>query len=642
MKVIKRDGRVVDYNREKIEIAIEKANAEVRPKEKATKQEIKDICKYIEQTDRKRMLVEEIQDIIEEQLMDFKRFELAKKYMIYRYTRALVRKSNTTDETLLGLIKNQNRDFQDEEESKNAMLVPTQRNYIAGEVSKDLTKRILLPEKITKAHEEGILCFHNMEYFLQPMLNCSLINIGDMLDNGTVINEKLIETPKSFQVACDVMSRIMAIVASNQYGEQAANIKHLGKYIVRSKEKFKKELSEEFENLLSEEVIDKLTKKRLETEIKSGVQTIIYQLNTLITTNGQSPSATLFLHLDESDTYIEENAMIIEELLKQRCKGIKNEEGNYVIPEFPKLIYVLDENNSLNGGKYDYLTRLAVECSKECSYPSFISAKKLRENYDGNVFSPCGSRSFLNPWKNENGEYVFEGRFNQGVVSLNLPQIAIVSEGDEDRFWELLNERLELARDALMCRHYSLLGTVSDVAPINFRYGAISRLESEEKIDNLLRGGYSSLSLGYVGLYEMTKLMKNTSQFKKEGFDFAIKVLKKMKEAVDKWKKETGLGFVLYGTQSKGARRRFAIIDREEYGEITDINTKEYYTASYQINEKEELDEFERLKIEAEFQKLSLGGGVSFINLKQYNNDELDNLVKFIYDNVQYVEIDNK
>ena len=640
MKVIKRDGRVVDYNREKIAIAIEKANAEVRPKERATKQEIKEISKYIEQTDRKRILVEDIQDIIEEQLMDMKKFELAKKYMIYRYTRALVRKANTTDESILGLITNKNKEHGDEASNKKAILAPTQRNYIAGEVSKDLTKRILLPEKITKAHEEGILCFHDMDYFLQPIFNASLVNIGDMLDNGTVINGNLIETPKSFQVACDVMSRIMAIVASNQYGEQSVDISHLGKYIVRSYKKFKKELKEEFENTLSDDMIEKLTEQRLQREIKAGVQTIQYQLNTLITTNGQCPSTTIFLYLKEDDPFIEENAKIIEEFLKQRYEGIKNEEGIFTIPKYPKLIYVLDENNCLKGGKYDYLTRLAIKCSEKCVYPSYISAKKMKENYEGNVFSPMGTRNFLLPWKDENGNYKFEGRFNQGVVSINLPQIAIIADGDEESFWNLLDERLETCREALMCRHYALLGTDVDSAPINWRHGAIARMKAGDKIDELLKGGYSTLSLGYVGIYEMTKLMKGTSHTSQEGHDFAIKVMKKMKEATDRWRKETGLGFVLYGTPTGRVCKRFARIDREEFGEITGITDKEQYTNSYHIDDKEEMDLYERLKFEYEFQKLSLGGGISYIDMpsEDENTNNLEDIIKFIYDNVQYVE----
>ena len=441
MKVIKRDGRVVDFNREKIAIAIEKANQEVTEKERADKQDIKDIIKYIESLDKKRILVEDVQDIIEEQLMDKKKFKLAKKYMIYRYNRALVRKKNTTDESILGLIKNQNMEMLEDGTRKNAVLASSQRDYIAGEVSKDLTKRLLLPEKIVKAHEEGVLYFHDMDYFLQPIFNSSVIKIGDMLDNGTVINGKLIDSPKSFRVACTVLARILATVASTQYGGQSVDISHLGKYVRKSYEKFK----EEFGDVPSKEILD----KKIKEEVTSGVQTLQYQINTLMTTNGRSPLVSLFMYLREDDEYIKENALIIEEILKQRIEGMKDAEGKYINPEFPKLIYVIDENNCLNGGKYDYLTHLALDCANKTQEPSFISAKKMRENYSGNVFSPMGFRSFLIPWKDENGTYKFEGRFNQGIVSINLPQIAIVADGDEDKFFSLLDERLEMCH-----KHY--------------------------------------------------------------------------------------------------------------------------------------------------------------------------------------------
>ena len=644
MKVIKRDGKAVDYNREKIQIAIEKANNEVKPKERITKTEIREITKYIEELDKKRILVEDVQDIIEQQLMDRKKFELAKKYMIYRYTRALVRKSNTTDESILGLIKNKNKELLEENSNKNAVLASTQRDYIAGEVSKDLTKRILLPEKIAKAHEEGILHFHDMDYFLQPIFNCCLINIGDMLDNGTVMNGKLIESPKSFQVACTIMTQIIASVASNQYGGQSVDISHLGKYVRRSYNKFKKELEEEFGKELTPELIEKLTNQRLKKEVSAGVQTIQYQINTLMTTNGQSPFVTIFLNLKKDDPYIKENAMIIEEILKQRYEGIKNEKGVYITPAFPKLIYVLDEHNCLKGGEYDYLTKLAVKCSSKRLYPDYISAKKMRENYEGNVFSPMGCRSFLAPWKDENGNYKFEGRFNQGVVSINLPQIGIIADGDEDKFWELFDERLELCKEALMCRHYALLGTLSNTSPIHWRYGAIARMEAGEKIDKLLKGGYSSISLGYIGIYEVTKLMKGVSHTTPEGHDFAIKVMKHLNEATEKWKKETGIGFALYGTPAESLCYRFARIDREKFGEIRDITDKGYYTNSYHVDVREEIDAFEKLSFESEFQKLSLGGAISYIEIPnmRHNLKALEDVVKFIYDNIQYAEFNTK
>ncbi len=644
MKVIKRDGRAVDYNRDKIKIAIEKANNEVKPKERATKEEISEITKYIEELDKKRILVEDIQDIIEQQLMDRKRFDLAKKYMIYRYTRALVRKQNTTDESILGLIRNQNKELAEENSNKNSVLASTQRDYIAGEVSKDLTKRILLPEKITKAHEEGILHFHDMDYFLQPIFNCCLINIGDMLDNGTVMNGKLIESPKSFQVACTVMTQIIAAVASNQYGGQSVDISHLGKYVRRSYEKFKKEIETEFGNELSKDMIEKLAHQRLRKEVSSGVQTIQYQINTLMTTNGQSPFVTLFLNLKKDDPYIKENAMVIEEIIKQRYEGIKNEKGVYITPAFPKLIYVLDEHNCLKGGEYDYLTKLAVKCSSKRLYPDYISAKKMRENYEGNVFSPMGCRSFLSPWKDENGNYKFEGRFNQGVVSINLPQIAIIADGDEEKFWKLLDERLELCYEALMCRHYALLGTLSNTSPIHWRYGAIARMQPGEKIDKLLKDGYSTISLGYIGIYEMTKLMKGVSHTEPEGHDFAIKVMKHLRDTTDAWKAKTGIGFGLYGTPAESLCYRFARIDKEKFGEIKDVTDKGYYTNSYHVDVREPIDAFKKLAFESEFQKISSGGAISYIEIPNMKNNlkALEDLVKFIYDNIQYAEFNTK
>ncbi|MCI9287694.1 MAG: anaerobic ribonucleoside-triphosphate reductase [Clostridia bacterium] len=644
MKVIKRDGRAVDYDKEKIVVAIEKANNEVRAKERATKEDIKGIVNYIEELDKKRMLVEDIQDIIEEKLMELQKFELAKKYIVYRYTRALVRKQNTTDESILGLIKNQNKELSTENSNKNAVLASTQRDYIAGEVSKDLTKRMLLPEKITKAHEEGILHFHDADYFLQPIFNCCLVNIKDMLENGTVMNGKLIESPKSFQVACTVTTQIIAAVASNQYGGQSVDLKHLGKYLRKSKDKFKKELDELYKDKLPEDIIDGIVDQRLKAELAAGVQTIQYQINTLMTTNGQSPFVTLFLNLEENDEYIEENAMIIEEILKQRYKGIKNEKGVYVTPAFPKLIYVLYEHNNLTGGKYDYLTKLAVKCSSKRLYPDYISAKKMRENYDGNVFSPMGCRSFLSPWKDENGEYKFEGRFNQGVVSINLPQIGIIADSDEDKFWKLLDERLELCYEALMCRHYALLGTKTDTSPIHWKYGAIARLESGETIDKLLKGGYSTISLGYIGIYEVTKLMKGVSHTTPEGEEFALRVMKHLRAATDRWKKETGIGFALYGTPAESLCYRFARIDKEKFGSIKDITDKGYYTNTYHVDVREEIDAFEKLSFESQFQKISSGGAISYIEIPNMRNNlkALEEIVKFIYDNIQYAEFNTK
>ena len=644
MKVIKRDGRAVDYDREKIRIAIDKANQEVRPRERATKEEVKEIINYIEELGKKRILVEDIQDIIEEKLMEVQKYELAKKYIVYRYTRALVRKQNTTDESILGLIRNENKELAEENSNKNTMLASTQRDYIAGEVSRDLTKRMLLPEKISKAHEEGILHFHDADYFIQPIFNCCLIDIGNMLDNGTVMNGKMIESPKSFQVACTVTTQIIAAVASNQYGGQSVDMIHLGKYLRKSYNKFKKEIEEKYGDKLKSDIIEDLVQTRLKAELKAGVQTIQYQINTLMTTNGQSPFVTLFLHLEKDDPYIKENAMIIEEILRQRYQGIKNEAGVYVTPAFPKLVYVLDEFNSLKGGEYDYLTKLAVKCSAKRMYPDYISAKKMRENYEGNVFSPMGCRSFLSPWKDENGNYKFEGRFNQGVVSINLPQIGIIADGDEEKFWKLLDERLELCKEALMCRHYALLGTHSDISPIHWQYGALARLKKGETIDKLLYGGYSTISLGYIGIYELTKLMKGVSQTEPEGHDFALKVMKHLNEATQRWKKETNIGFALYGTPAESLCYRFARIDKERFGTIKDVTDKGYDTNSYHVDVREKIDAFEKLKFESEFQNISTGGAISYIEIPNMskNIDALESVVKFIYDNIQYAEFNTK
>ncbi len=644
MKIIKRDGRIVDYDRQKIAVAIEKANRDVIGKEKATKEEIKDIIDYIEGLGKRRILVEDVQDIIEEKLMDMGKHKLAKEYIVYRYNRALVRKSNTTDESILGLIRNENKELAEENSNKNTMLASTQRDYIAGEVSRDLTNRLLLPEKIVKAHKDGVLHFHDADYFVQPIFNCCLINIGDMLDNGTVMNGKLIESPKSFQVACIVMTQIIASVASNQYGGQSVNLKHLGKYLRKSYNKYKKQIEEKYKGKLSGSTIEELVDVRVRHELEAGVQTIQYQINTLMTTNGQTPFVTLFLQLEENDPYIKENAMIIEEILKQRIQGVKNEAGVYVTPAFPKLVYVLDEHNCLKGGKYDYLTRLAVKCSAKRMYPDYISAKKMRENYEGNVFSPMGCRSFLSPWKDENGNYKFEGRFNQGVVSINLPQVAIIAEGDEEKFWKLLDERLELCKEALMCRHYALLGTLSDISPIHWQYGAISRLQKGEKIDKLLYGGYSTMSLGYIGIYEMTKLMKGVSHTTPEGHEFALKVMKHLRETTDKWKKETNIGFALYGTPAESLCYKFARIDKEKFGTIEDVTDKGYYTNSYHVDVREKIDAFEKLKFESEFQKISSGGAISYVEIPnmQHNLIALETAVKFIYDNIQYAEFNTK
>ena len=644
MKVIKRDGHTVTYDRSKIITAIKKANAEVEPGEKVTDEKIEEIVQGIESKNRPRMLVEDIQDIIEQKLMADGKFVLAKTYIIYRYTRELVRKANTTDDSILSLIKNRNKDVMEENSNKNATVASTQRDLIAGEVSKDLTRRVLLPEKISKAHDEGVLHFHDADYFLQPIFNCCLINIGDMLDNGTVMNGKLIESPKSFQVACTVMTQIISSVASSQYGGQSVDIRHLGKYLRKSYNKYKNKLVEEFGDKIDDAILEQMAQDRLQDELRSGVQTIQYQINTLMTTNGQSPFVTLFLNLDPNDEYIEENAIIVEEILRQRLEGIKNEKGVYVKPAFPKLIYVLDEHNCLKGGKYDYITKLAVKCSAKRLYPDYISAKKMRENYEGNVFSCMGCRSFLSPWKDENGNYKWEGRFNQGVVSLNLPQIGILAKGNEEKFWSMLDERLDLCYEALMCRHNALLGVTSDVSPVHWQYGAIARLKKGEKIDPLLKDGYSTISLGYIGLYEVTKLMTGKSHTEPEGEEFALRVMNRLRKACDTWKEETGLGFGLYGTPAESLCYRFARIDQERFGTIEDVTDKGYYTNSYHVDVREKIDAFSKFRFESQFQTISSGGAISYVEIPnmRHNLEALEEIVRFIYDNIQYAEFNTK
>ena len=553
------------------------------------------------------------------------------------------------DRSILSLVRNANKETMEENSNKNAVVVSTQRDLIAGECSKDISDRLLLPKEIVDAHNNGVLHFHDKDYFIQSMHNCCLVNIGDMLDNGTVMNGKMIESPKSFQVACIVMTQIIASVASNQYGGQSLNICHLGKYLRRTYEKaYKKRFLVYSERGLSKEECHERAAEdaieRRQEDLESGVQTIQYQINTLMTTNGQTPFVTLFMYLDKEDEYIEENAMIIEEILKQRLRGIKNEKSVYITPAFPKLIYVLDENNCLKGGKYDYLTKLAVKCSSKRLYPDYISAKIMRQNYEGNVFSPMGCRSFLSPWKNEKGEYIFESRFNQGVVSINLPQIGIIAKGNEEIFWKLLDERLLLCKKALMCRHNALLGTLSDASPIHWQYGAIARLKKGETIDKLLNSCFSTISLGYIGLYELTKLMKGVSHTSKEGEDFSVRVMKYLKDTVDKWKTETGLGFALYGTPAESLCYRFAKIDKEKFGDIKDVTDKGYYTNSYHVDVREKINAFDKLKFESKYQNISSGGAISYVEIPNMKNnlEALEEIVKFIYDNIQYAEFNTK
>lgn len=649
MKVIKRDGKKVDFDPNKIVVAISKANREVIGNEKASIQNINYIVEAIEKLGLNEIGIEKIQDQIERKLMELGKYELAKRYMLYREKRSIIRQTNTTDESILSLIRNTNKEVSKENSNKNAILLSTQRDLIAGEVSKDIVDRLLLPERIVKAHKEGVLHFHDKDYFIQPMFNCCLINIKDMLDNETVMNGKKIETPKSFQVACTVMTQIIAAVASNQYGGQSVNVAYLGKYLRKTYDKYYKKYYNHFiEEGKSKEEAETLAKDfaemRKQEDLVAGIQTVQYQINTLMTTNGQSPFVTLFMHIVEGDEYEKEVAQIIEEILKQRLQGIKNSEGHYITPAFPKLIYVLDECNNLSGGKYDYITKLAVKCSAKRLYPDYISAKKMREIYEGNVFSPMGCRSFLSPYKDENGEYKFEGRFNQGVVSINLPQIAIMASGNKEKFYKILDDRLELCFDACMCRHNALKGVTSDYSPIHWQYGAIARLKKGEKIDKYLYGNYSTMSLGYIGLYEVSKLMTGKSHTEKEGKEFVEELMKYLRKVVDGWKKDTNIGFALYGTPAESLCYRFAKIDEEKFGSIKDITDKGYYTNSYHVDVRENINAFDKLKFESSFQPISSGGCISYVEIPnmEKNYEALEEIVKFIYDNIQYAEFNTK
>ena len=628
MKVIKRDGRIVDYDRSKIKLAIEKANKEVIESKKASNEDIKLIINYIEELNKKRILVEDIQDIIEQKLMEIGRYELAKKYIVYRYTRALIRKSNTTDESILGLIKNENK-IQDEGiENKKTILAPAQRNYIAGEVSKDLTKRLLLPEKISKAHEEGILYFHDSEYFVQPICNCSIINLGDMLENGTEINGEKIECPTSFKSACLITTQILQAVGSSQYGEETINIKHLGKYLKESKNKIGEEIKKLNIDKLSSE---KIAKAESHSELEFGIKLIIEQINTLITSNGHSILVSFLLQIDQNDKYLEENAEIIEEILQQIYEKLNNQKF-----KSPKLIYVLDDLNSLKGGKYDYITNMAIKCAIKSSSIMFLSSKIMKEKGKESFFSYIGNNNSSKQLINEKNNQ-FEGKFNQGIVSINLPQIGIVADGNEEKFWDELNKRLELCREALMCRHYGILGTKSDISPIFWQNGAISRLKKGEKVDKLLYGEHSNLSLGYIGIYEVTKLIKGVSHITEEGFHFALKLMNYLKKVTEKWSKESNITFLLYGIDDTNLSYNLAKIDKEKYGTIQDITDKGFYTVSYHIPENENIEFLDKIKLESKFQAFAEHGSTFSINISRIKDDfnQIKEVIKLLYNNIQ-------
>ena len=650
MLIVKRNGKEVEFKKEKIEKAILKSmkygTGIVR---EDIAKEISDAIYelYDKHQGNAKATVKEVEAFVYKLLIDYKQIDTAKAYESYRAVQAFKREINTTDDSIMTLVKGSNDEVIRENSNKNGIILPTQRDLIAGEISKDITRRKLLPAHIVHAHDEGAIHFHDMDYFLQQMFNCCLVDIKDMLDNGTVINGKMVESPKSFQVACTVMTQIIAQIASGQYGGQSMNIKHLGKYLRKSKEKYTSMVFGNDTNCMSISQFEEktaLVNELLRKELEAGVQTIQYQINTLMTTNGQSPFVTLFLEIPNDDEYQEEIAMIIEEILRQRLQGVKNEKGVYVTPSFPKLVYVLDEHNCLNGGKFDDITRLAAKCSTKRLYPDYISAKRMKMIYDGNVFSPMGCRSFLSPWYDENGNVKFEGRFNMGVISLNLPQIGILSQGDEDKMWKIFEERLELCKEALMCRYESLKGTKSDVSPIHWQHGGIARLEKGESIDKLLENGYATISLGYIGLYELTKIMTGKSHTSPEGSKFAMKIMKKLKDATESWKKETGLGFGLYGTPAESLCYRFAKIDKSRFGEIKDVTDKGYYTNSYHVDVREEIDAFSKLKFESQFQPISSVGCISYIDIPNMNHniDAMYELIKFFYENIQYAEFNTK
>ena len=643
MQIIKRDGSTAEFDQLKIEKAILRAmkyGSGIIKRDIA--QDIANDTYEVFKDDNLPPTVYQVEDTVYHSLISYGEELTAKAYEGYRAVQAYKRESNTTDDSILGLINRVNEEVMNENSNKNGKIIPTQRDLVAGEVSKDIARRKLIPTHIVQAHDDGVLHYHDMDYTMQSMFNCCLVNIKDMLDNGTVINGKMVESPQSFQTACTILTQIIAQVASAQYGGQSVNIKHLGEYLFRSEAKYSNMLKDIISN---DNEFEKAVHKLLMKELKAGVQTIQYQINTLMTTNGQSPFVTMFLEIDkENDPYYEYTAMIIEEILSQRLEGIKNEKGVYVTPSFPKLVYVLDEHNCLRGGEYDHITKLAAKCTAKRLYPDYISSKRMREIYEGNVFSPMGCRSFLSPWKDENGKYKFEGRFNMGVVSLNLPQIGLIAKDEPYRFWDVLDERLELCYEALMNRYELLKGTPSDVSPIHWQYGAIARLEKGETIDKLLHDGYASISLGYIGLYELTKIMTGKSHTTEEGMDFALKVLNRLKQATNDWKEKTGLGFGLYGTPAESLCYRFAKLDKKRFGSIEDITDKGYYTNSYHVDVREEIDAFSKLRFEAQFQPISTGGCISYVEIPNMNKnlEALEKMITFIYDEIQYAEFNTK
>lgn len=649
----KRSGEVVPFSADKITKAMKKAFID----NNWTDDDVLDayvkvltakVIKKLEQSSR-NVTVENVQDTVEYTLMESGEYEIAKAYTRYRHRHELARKANTTDQKILTIIECCNEEAKQENSNKDPVINSTQRDYMAGEVSKDLTERVLLPEDIVQAHKDGILHFHDADYYAQHMTNCCLINLEDMLSNGTVISETMIETPKSFYTACNITTQVIAQVASNQFGGQSISLAHLAPFVETSRKKIREEVQKEGKEAgitYTVEQRDKIVEARLKDEIKRGVQTIQYQILTLLTTNGQTPFVTVFMYLNEAKNEQEKKdlAIIIEETLKQRYEGVKNEKGVWVTPAFPKLIYVLQEDNIREGTPYWYLTKLAVKCSTKRLVPDYISEKKMKELKEGNCFPVMGCRSALSPWKNENGEYQFYGRFNQGVVTINLPDVALSAEGDIDKFWKIFDERLELCHRALMCRHNRLMGTKSDVAPILWQHGAYARLKKGETIDELLLNGYSTISLGYAGLCECVKAMTGKSHTDPEATPFALAIMEHMNEACAKWKEETTIGFGIYGTPLESTTYKFARCLQKRFGIIPGVTDKDYITNSYHVHVTEEIDAFSKLAFEAQFQHLSTGGAISYVEVPNLENNQeaAMAIVQFIYDNIMYAELNTK
>ena len=651
MNIIKRNGSEMTFDGNKIVAAITKANNSSETAS-LTPEQIHDIADYVEYKCRKMnraVSVEEIQDMVENQIMATGAFELARNYVRYRYQRTLVRKANTTDNRILSLIECNNEEVKQENSNKNPTVNSVQRDYMAGEVSKDLTQRLLLPPDIVEADKQGIIHFHDSDYFAQHMHNCDLVNLEDMLQNGTVISETRIEKPHSFSTACNIATQIIAQVASNQYGGQSISLAHLAPFVQISRDKIRAEVLEEIRQLgaqASPEQISEIVEKRLHREINKGIQTIQYQVITLMTTNGQAPFLTVFMYLNEARNEQEKKdlALIIEETLKQRYQGVKNEAGVWVTPAFPKLIYVLEEDNVSEGSEYFYLTELAAKCTAKRLVPDYISEKKMKELKEGNCFPVMGCRSALSPWKDENGNYKFYGRFNQGVVTINLVDVALSSGRDMEKFWKIFDERLDLCYRALMYRHNRLKGTLSDAAPILWQFGALARLKKGETIDKLLYGGYSTISLGYAGLYECVRYMTGKSHTDPEATPFALEVMKYMNAACDRWKAETNIAFSIYGSPIESTTYKFAKCLQKRFGIVEGVTDKNYITNSYHVHVTEPIDAFSKLKFESQFQALSTGGAVSYVEVPnmQDNIPAVLQVIRFIYDNIMYAELNTK